>query len=48
MKLMKSCLDHKISKDTLKGEVPSKQEMYKSVIESKELKMQVLMDSSQN
>jgi|LauGreDrversion4_2_1035121.scaffolds.fasta_scaffold1298257_2 hypothetical protein len=43
---MKSSLDHKISKDTIKGEVPSKKEMYKSVLESKEIKMQVLMDSS--
>ena len=48
VKLMKKSLEHKISKDTIKGEVPSRKEMYKDVLESKEMKMQVLMNCSLN
>ena len=39
VKLMKVALEHKIAKDIITGEVPSRKEMYRNVLESKEMKM---------
>jgi hypothetical protein len=43
---MKVALEHKIAKDIITGEVPSRKEMYRNVLESKEMKMEMLMNSS--
>ncbi len=43
---MKVALEHKIAKDKITGEVPSRKEMYRNVLESKEMKMQILMNNS--